>query len=146
MTPNSASATEAARHLWARYADDEASAEELAAAAKRLFSQLETGLARWVGAEGFRVLSGRALRQAQAARPALGDLPDCGRDVGAVVSAVRTHGAPKVAVGMITVIATLIELLGRIIGEEMAVRLVEQTGAPSPREELSIPRQRGHHG
>jgi hypothetical protein len=66
--------------------------------------------------------------------------------VGAVVSAVRTHGAPKVAAGMITVIATLIELLGRIIGEDMAVRLVEQTGAPSPREELSIPRQRGHHG
>jgi hypothetical protein len=146
MTPNSASATEAARRLWARYADDEASAEELAAAAKRLFSQLETGLARWVGAEGFRVLSGRALRQAQASHPALGDLPDSGRDVGAVVSAVRTNGAPKVAAGMITVIATLIELLGRIIGEEMAVRLVEQTGAPSPREELSIPRQRGGHG
>jgi hypothetical protein len=146
MPHNSASATEAARRLWVRYAGDEATAAGLATDSERLFSELGTRVARWVGAEGFRVLSGRALRQAQAARPALGDLPDCGRDVGAVVSAVRTHGAPKVAVGMITVIATLIELLGRIIGEEMAVRLVEQTGAPSPREELSIPRQRGHHG
>lgn len=34
---------------------------------------------------------------------------------------------------MVAAVAALIDLLGRIIGEEMAVRLVEQTGVPSPR-------------
>jgi hypothetical protein len=146
MTPNSASATEAARHIWARYADDEASAEELAAAAKRLFSQLETGLARWVGAEGFRVLWRRALTLAQAGHPALGKLSDGEWGKQAVVSAVQAHSARQVAAGIISVLATLIDLLGRIIGEEMAVRLVEQTGAPGPSGESRIRREGGRHG
>jgi hypothetical protein len=146
MTPSSAPAAEAARRLWARYAGDEASVEDLAAAAERLFSQFETRLARWVGAEGFRVLRGRALRLAKAAHPALGSLSDSGWDMRAVVSAVQAHGAREVAAGIIAVIATLIDLLGRIIGEELAVRLVEQTGAPSPREESNIRKQGGRHG
>lgn len=146
MTQSSASATEAARRLWTRYASDKASAEEVAVAAERLFSHLETGLARWVGAEGFRVLRGRAFKLAQTAHPALGDLSDGGWGMRAVVSAVQAHGAPDVAAGIITVIAMLIDLLGHIIGQEMAVRLVEQTGAPSPRGESSIQRQGGRHG
>ena len=47
---------------------------------------------------------------------------------------------------MVALVAALIELLGRIIGEEMAVRLVEETGVrlpeqedrPSPRGVVSI--------
>jgi hypothetical protein len=146
MTPASAAETEAARGLWGRYVGDKASAEELAGGTERLFSQLETGLARWVGAEGFRVLRGRALKLARAAHPALGSLSDGGWGMREVVSAVQAHGAPKVAAGIIAVVATLIELLGRIIGVEMAVRLVEQTAAPSPREESSIGREGGRHG
>ena len=146
MTQSSAPSAEAAGRLWARYAGDEASGEELAAAAERLFTQLETGLTRWVGAEGFRVLRGRALRRAQAECPALAGLSDGGRDMRAVVSAVQAHGAPEVAAGMMCVIATLVDLLGRIIGEEMAVRLVEQTGTPSARGESSTVKQGGRHG
>ena len=146
MTQNSPSATEAARRLWVRYASDEATAEGLAAASERLFSELETRLARWVGAEGFRVLRGRALRLAQAAHPALGNLSDSEWGVREVVSTVKAHGAPEVAAGIISVIATLIDLLGRIIGEEMAVRLVEQTGVPSPGGQSSIRRQGERHG
>jgi hypothetical protein len=146
MPHNSASATEAARRLWARYAGDEATAEGLAAASERLFSELEARLARWVGAEGSHVLWGRALRLAQAGHPALGSLSDSEWGGRAVVSAVQAHGARQVAAGIMSVIATLIDLLGRIIGQEMAVRLVEQTGAPSPQGESSIRRQGGRHG
>jgi hypothetical protein len=143
---SSASATEAARRLWTRYASDKGSAEELATAAEHLFTHLEAGLARWVGAEGFRVLRGRALELAQTAHPALRDFSDGAWDVRVVASAVQANGARDVAVGIIAVIATLIDLLGRIIGQEMAVRLVEQTGAPSPRGQSSIPKQGERHG
>ena len=146
MPHNSASATEAARRLWVRYAGDEATAEGIAAASERLFPELETRLARWVGAEGSHVLWGRALRLAQARHPALGNLSDREWGMRAVVSAVQAHGARQVTAGIISVIATLIDLLGRIIGEEMAVRLVEQTGAPSPRGQSSLRRQGERHG
>ena len=146
MTQSSASATEAAHRLWTRYASDPASAEKLGAASERLFSELETQLARWVGAEGFRVLRGRALNLAQAGHPALGKLSDSEWGMRAVVSAVQAHGARQVAAGIISVIATLIDLLGRIIGEELAVRLVEQTGAPGPRGQSSIRKQGERHG
>jgi hypothetical protein len=32
---------------------------------------------------------------------------------------------------MVALVSRLVELLGRIIGEEMALRLVEETGTPS---------------
>jgi hypothetical protein len=146
MTQSSPSATEAARRLWTRYASDPASAEKLGAASERLFSELEAQLARWVGAEGFRVLWGRALEQAQTGHPALGKVSDSEWGMRAVVSAVQAHGARQVAAGIVSVVATLIDLLGRIIGEELAVRLVEQTGAPSPHGESSIRKQGRRHG
>jgi hypothetical protein len=146
MPHPSASATEAAHRLWARYAGDEATAEGLASASERLFSELETRLARWVGAEGFRVLWGRALKQAQEGHSALASLSDREWGGRAVASAVQAHSARQVAAGVIAVLATLIDLLGRIIGQEMAVRLVEETGGPSSRGESSIRRQGGRHG
>jgi hypothetical protein len=48
-----------------------------------------------------------------------------------ISAAVRTHSATEVAAGMVALVSRLTELLGRIIGEEMALRLVEQTGTPS---------------
>jgi hypothetical protein len=146
MPHNTASATEAARRLWARYAGDEATAEGLASASERLFLELEARLTRWVGAEGFRVLWGRALEQAQAAHPALASFSDREWGGRAMASAVQVHSGRQVAAGVIAVLATLIDLLGRIIGEEMAVRLVEQAGEPSSRAESSIRRQGGRHG
>jgi len=38
--------------------------------------------------------------------------------------------AGEIADGMIAMVTALIELLGRIIGEEMSIRLVDQIGAP----------------
>lgn len=38
--------------------------------------------------------------------------------------------AGEIADGMIAMVTALIELLGRIIGDEMAIRLVDQIGAP----------------
>jgi hypothetical protein len=37
-----------------------------------------------------------------------------------------------VAAGLVALVAALIEVLGHIIGEEMAVHLVEEIGNPGP--------------
>jgi hypothetical protein len=133
MTHSSAAAGEAARRLWEGAAGDTTAPEDVAAAAARLCAQLSGGLGRWIGGEGYRALLDRALALARAEHPALGNL-SCDRGDQPVTPAdVRAHGAPKMAAGMVALVATLIELLGRMVGEEMAMRLVEQTGNPSPR-------------
>jgi ABC-type phosphate transport system permease subunit len=45
---------------------------------------------------------------------------------------VRAHSAAEVATGMVALVAALVELLGRIIGEEMAVELVNQAVGSAP--------------
>jgi hypothetical protein len=69
----------------------------------------------------------------QREHPALGSLHCLNGKEPVHKIAARPHGASEVGAGMVALIATLIELLGNIIGEEMAMRLVEQTGMPSPR-------------
>lgn len=131
MTPQSTAATDAARRLWARAVGDTAAPGDVAAAAERTCTQLRTELGRWIGADGYRALVDRALGLARAEHPALGDLPCLGGNQPATTAVVRAHGAGAVAAGLVALVAALIELLGRIIGDEMALRLVEQIGVPS---------------
>jgi hypothetical protein len=150
MTQKPAAAIEAARLLWARAIDGTDSPEEVVAATERTCIQLRAGLGRWIGAMGYRALLDRALVLARAEHPALGNLSCYGGDEALITAAVRTHGAKEVAAGMVGLVARLVELLGRIIGDEMALRLVEQTGVqagkgkdkeiPSPRGVASISR------
>jgi hypothetical protein len=125
-------ATDAARRLWARAGGDDTAPEEVAAAADRMCAQLRVGLGRWIGAEGYRALLERALGLARVEHPALGSLSCLGGDGTMIMAAVRAHGAGEVATGLMALVATLIDLLGRIVGEEMGLRLVEHVGMPSP--------------
>jgi hypothetical protein len=52
-----------------------------------------------------------------------------------IAVAVRIHGAAEVAAGMVALVAVLVDLLGRIIGEDMAGRLVEETGVQTGKED-----------
>jgi hypothetical protein len=146
MTRRSEAATDAARRLWARAVGDASAPEKVAAAAESVCTQLRAGLGRWVGVDGYRALFDRALGLARAEHPALGDLSCLGGDEPVTSAAVRAHGASEMADGMEALVAALIELLGRIIGEEMAVRLVEHAGRPSPRGVVSTETERGRDG
>jgi hypothetical protein len=143
MTQRSA---EVARALWVRDAVDVGTPEEAAAAADRVCAQLRTGLARWIGSEGYRTLLNRALEAARAEYPALRGLSCIDSDGQEVAAAVREHGAAQVTAGIVAVVATVIDLLGRIVGEEMAVELVNQMGAASPRRASSIETGGGRDG
>lgn len=124
---------EAARHLWARAAGDTIDPEKISAAAERLCGALDEGLGRWIGREGYRALLERALAVTQAEHPALGSLHCLNGKEPVQKIAERPHGAGEVGAGMVALIAALIDLLGKVIGEEMAMRLVEHSGMPSGR-------------
>ena len=128
----SAAATEVARRHWARAGGDTSTPEEVAATAERTCTQLQAGLARWVGTEGYRALIDRALLLARAEHPALGSLSCHGGDQPLTTAAVRAHSAAEVTAGIVALVATLIDLLSRIVGEEMAVELVNQAVARLP--------------
>ena len=146
MTPRSAAATSAARRLWAHAAGSPVTPDQFVAAATSTWARLCSGLGRWVGANGYRALVDRALGLARVEHPALGGLSCDGNDAPAIATAVRTHGAAAVAAGMVATLAALIELLGRIIGEETATRLVEQSGSPHPRGAVSTEKEGGRDG
>jgi hypothetical protein len=107
---------------------DATTPEEQARAAERLCRELDAGLSRWIGVGGYRTLQDRALREVIVAHPALAMLSFDDNGLTNALNAVREHGVEDVAEGMVALAACLIELLGRIIGAEMAIRLVEHSG------------------
>ena len=109
-------------------------------------TELRAGLGRWIGTDGYRTLLDRALELVRVDHPALGGLSCMGGDEPAITAAVGTHGAAQVAAGMVAWVTGLIELLGGIIGDEMAVRLVEQMGMPNPRGVVSHRIEGGRNG
>ena len=145
MTPGAVKANDAASRLWARAAGDVTTPEDISAAADRMCEQLSAGLGRWIGKDGYRALLERALGLARAQHLVLSGVSCMGGDASTTAAAVKTHGARAVAAGMVAWVTELIALLGAIIGEEMAVRLVEQMG-PSRRPVVSTRTQGEHDG
>lgn len=133
MTPSSGT-TDAARRLWVRMAGDTHEPTEIARVAGQLGAQLRLGLGRWIGVDAYQALLQRAAVTARAAHPTLDGASCLGEDSSVTLAAVRVHGAAAVVDGLVTLVALVIELLGRIIGQEMAIHLVERCGAPPPHE------------
>lgn len=146
MTQGSAAATEAARDLWARDAAGTGAPEEAELTADRVCAQLRAGLTRWIGPEGYRALLDRALGHARVEHPALNNLSCVGGNEHEIAAAVREHGAAEVAAGIVTLVATVIHLLGRVVGEELAVELVRQMGVATPGSASNIQTSGGRDG
>jgi len=145
MTRNSAAADVAARRLWSRGTAG-ATPEAVAANAERVCVQLGAGLARWIGPGGYRALLHRALERERGEHPVLRTFSCHGGEDQMIAAAARDHGPDEVAAGMVAVVATMIDLLGRIVGEEMAVRLVEQTEPTSVRASAVSETEGRQHG
>lgn len=137
---------DAARRHWARAAGDASTPEEVAAAAERMCTDLRLGLGRWVGASGYRALLERALVATRAEYPVLGGFSGMGGDEPMIAAAVRAHGGSDVAGGLVALVAVVTELLGRIVGHELAARLVEVVGTQGPRRVVSIETEGGRDG
>lgn len=115
-------------------------------ATEMVLVQLRIELGRWIGGEGYRTLFARAVAIVRVDHPAIVGVSAAEANASTMADAVATYGAGPVASATNAVVATLTELLGRIVGDEMAVRLVEQAGQPRARETKGAESEREHNG
>jgi hypothetical protein len=91
-------------------------------------------LARWVGTDGCHALFTRALAEARTESTALGQIqlrPRSEPYVDGVAGDIMAHGDPAVAEGLESMLVRLVELLGRLIGDDMATKLIDRSMAAS---------------
>ena len=133
MTPTSPGARALALQLLASAGPAPPTAREAPdplAASVQLGRQLAAELSRWFGPFGYHALLTRALADARVDHPVLR-----GVHVGAppapeldgLADAARAHGAGAAVAGVEAVLASLIDLLGRLIGDDLAVTLIDRT-------------------
>ena len=102
----------------------------VAAAAELAFQRLSDNLVRWLGPEGSHALFTRALALAQAENRALRVVPPPARSalfLDALAANAEPHEVGVVTEGVVMIMTTLIELLTRLIGEDLTNRLVAET-------------------
>ena len=127
----SPTALQVARGLVARefVQGQEGKAESVAAALQRGCTRLSRNLRDSLGEDGWTALLARALARTEADHPALKNirpLIEGGLDLDAVIAGIETHGLANVTAAIEALLAALIDILGRLIGEDMAIALIEQ--------------------
>ena len=125
---------EVARRLWAGEGVETAAPEAVLAAITEVCTRLRRGLGRWIGFEGYSVLFERVVDDALTENPALRALRWLPGGENGVAGIVPAHEVPAVIRGFVSVVALLIQRLSQVIGDDMAMRLVEQAWAASPSE------------
>jgi len=96
-----------------------------AAACDKLYKDLT----QWVGPDGCHALFARALAQARREHEALEQIqlrPGVEPYMDAVAETIIAHGDDTTADALSSMLVTLIELLGRLIGDDMATKLIER--------------------
>ena len=124
-------AHEAARGILLREiaAADASSPTQAAAAAERAFQKVSANLARWMGPDGTHALFARALVLAQRECHLLRAVPPPTRSallLDAVAATAAPHDTNAVTNATAIILTMLIELLGRLIGHDLAVTLVAE--------------------
>ncbi len=122
----------ALRLLAAEGAPHGSSSDMVARAGAMVLERLQSTLARWFGADGARALLSRALDKARGASPGLEGVkvPSLARDNGLAISpdtfaALRSLPPDEATEACAAAIAEVVALLGRLVGDDVAARLVE---------------------
>jgi hypothetical protein len=121
---------EIARRLLAREAapGKERSPQTEGAALQRTLSRVFESLRDSMGVDGCNALLVRALARTEADNPALKNLTRMNENsihLDGVVASVEAHGVAAVTEAIEALLAALIDALGRLIGEDMAIRLID---------------------
>jgi hypothetical protein len=101
-----------------------------AASGEQLFARLLAGLSRWFGPYGSAALVTRALVRAQVEHPALASVVVSSTESPSLTGfteSVQAHGSAACASGVVATLTSLAELLGRLIGDDLAASLLEQS-------------------
>jgi hypothetical protein len=119
-----------ARRLISSRRPEHSSAETPARTAAAACDQLYRELSRWVGPDGCHALFTRALSEARTEHSALEGIQLRARSdpyVDGVAETIMAHGDPATAEGLESMLVRLVELLARLIGEDMAMLLMERS-------------------
>ena len=129
-------ARQIARRLVDSRRSERAGSDTAARAAVSAGENLYRELSRWVGPDGCHALFTRALAQAQAEYPALGQIQLRARSdpyIDGVAATIMAHGDAATAQAFESVLVHIVELLGRLIGDDMAMKLIERSLTGSER-------------
>ena len=133
---NESSARKIARRLINSRRSDRADGHTAARAAAAACDKLYRELSRWVGSDGCHALFTRALAQARTEYPVLAQIQLHARSepyIDGVAETIMAHGDPATAEALESMLVRLVELLGRLIGDDMAMKLIERSLAASER-------------
>jgi hypothetical protein len=128
--PQSRTAQDLARRILARDAPVHNAPDAVATAAEQVCGRVSANLSRWFGIDGTNALFARALVRAQADHPALANVRYSRQSavcLERLAENARIHGDDAATEGVAAMLTALIELLGRLIGQDIAMRLVEQS-------------------
>jgi hypothetical protein len=134
VSSEQSSAQQIARGLIDSRRSEPGEAHSEARAAAAACNHLYRGLSRWVGSDGSRALFSRALAEARTDHPSLMQIELRVRSepyVDGVTETIMAHGEAATRAGLESMLVRLIALLGRLIGDEMAMKLIEQSLAAS---------------
>ena len=138
-------ARQIARRLIRSRQSDRAGGDTDARAAAAACDDLYRELSRWVGRDGCHALFTRALAQARTEYPALEAIqlqPLSEPYIDGVAETIMANGDAPTAEALESMLVRLIELLGRLIGDDMATKLIEESLAESARGDAKPPRKR----
>lgn len=127
--PSSAS-VQIARRLLAREAPPgrKAEPEAVSAALERTCMRVSANLRDAMGDDGLTALLARALARTERDHPALQSIrrsDNGGIQLDGLAASIETHGERPVTAAIEALLAALIDVLSRLIGEDMAIRLVD---------------------
>ncbi len=128
-----------ARRLLAREvaAGRDENPEIVGAALQKTFLRLSGNLRDSMGEDGYDALLTRALARTEVQHPVLKDLHGLsagGTQLDGVVASVAAHGVPAVTRAIEGLLAALIDVLGRLIGDDMAIRILDDSAPESHRD------------
>jgi len=136
LSPDQPLARRIARRLISSHRSERSEGDSAARAAAAACDHLYDALSRWVGPDGCHALFTRGLAEARAEYPALAQIHLRARSqpyIDGVPETIMAHGDAATAQGLESMLAHLVELLGRLIGDDMATKLIERSLGVSER-------------
>lgn len=127
---NRPTAQEIVRRLIASRPPKQKRGDTPARAAAEACDSLYRELSRWVGHDGCHALFARALAETRPQYPALEKIqlrPRSELYIEGLADSIMARGDPETAEALESMLVRLVELLGRLIGEDMASKLIDRT-------------------
>jgi hypothetical protein len=130
LSGNSPAAREIVRRMISSRPAHTKPGDTAARAAAVACNNLYIELSRWVGPDGCHALFARALAETRPQYPALEKIqlrPRSEPYIEGIADSIMARGDPETAEALESLLIRLVELLGRLIGDDMAMKLIERS-------------------